>query len=218
MIGLLTIFLVISGCLCMHFYYESHTIATVVIDAGHGGYDPGSVGADGTMEKDVTLKLAKQVGKTLHRMDRRIKVVYVRDDDVVDWADNETDDLIGRVIFANEQKADYYLSIHLDASENLEARGYSFYIRSDDDISRAIAYQIEENLNQIHWSQSRGINQTDQEPLYVVNNLQVPSMLMEVGFITNSEECRNIQRNTRMLAKQIAAAYYDIIIKQTETE
>lgn len=62
-------------------HYE--TIATVMIDAGHGGYDGGTVAEDGTTEKDLTLALALETGKQLKKLNPEIKVVYTRTSDKV---------------------------------------------------------------------------------------------------------------------------------------
>ena len=63
---------------------EHHNyIATVMIDAGHGGYDGGTIGADGTCEKDLTLKLALETGKQLQKINPDIKVVYTRTSDKI---------------------------------------------------------------------------------------------------------------------------------------
>ena len=81
---------------------------------------------------------------------------YILDRDTVDWAENEEDDLIGRVIFANEQNADYFLSIHLNASENTAAYGYNAFIRSNDPVSETIANSIDNNLTEENWLYNRG--------------------------------------------------------------
>lgn len=62
-------------------HYE--TIATVMIDAGHGGYDGGTIAEDGTTEKDLTLALALETGKQLKKLNPEIKVVYTRTSDKV---------------------------------------------------------------------------------------------------------------------------------------
>lgn len=64
-------------------HYE--TIATVMIDAGHGGYDGGTIAEDGTTEKDLTLALALETGKQLKKLNPEIKVVYTRTSDKVTW-------------------------------------------------------------------------------------------------------------------------------------
>lgn len=86
-------------------HYE--TIATVMIDAGHGGYDGGTVAEDGTTEKNLTLALALETGKQLKKLNPEIKVVYTRTSDKVTWSEDETEDLKARVKMAKKEKADY---------------------------------------------------------------------------------------------------------------
>lgn len=83
-------------------HYE--TIATVMIDAGHGGYDGGTVAKDGTTEKDLTLALALETGKQLKKLNPEIKVVYTRTSDKVTWSEDETEDLKARVKMAKKKK------------------------------------------------------------------------------------------------------------------
>lgn len=213
---LLVVFaLIFSGYFGYNLFREHQYIATIVIDPGHGGYDVGSIGYDGSYEKDLTLSIALRTGRKLKQLNPDINVVYTRSDDTVDWADNEEDDLIGRVIFANEQNADFFLSIHLNASENISAYGYNAFIRSNDPVSETIANSIDNNLTNEGWLYNRGLEYTDSSPLYVVDNLDIPSMLFEVGFITNPQECEDLQKNSNqeLIAECIANAYNDYIVR-----
>lgn len=84
---------------------EHHNyIATVMIDAGHGGYDGGTIGADGTCEKDLTLKLALETGKQLQKINPDIKVVYTRTSDKITWPEDEVEDLTARVDMAKKRE------------------------------------------------------------------------------------------------------------------
>ena len=192
LIVLVIVAMIFSGYFGYNLFREHQYIATVVIDPGHGGYDVGSIGYDGSY----------------------INVVYTRSNDTVDWADNEEDDLIGRVIFANEQNADYFFSIHLNASENTAAYGYNAFIRSNDPASETIANSIDNNLTEENWLYNRGLEYTNSYPLYVVDNLDIPSMLFEVGFITNPQECADLKKvsNQELIAECIANAYNDYIV------
>ncbi len=206
--------MIFSGYFGYNLFREHQYIATVVIDPGHGGYDVGSIGYDGSYEKDLTLSIALRTGRKLKELNPDINVVYTRSNDTVDWADNEEDDLIGRVIFANEQNADYFLSIHLNASENTAAYGYNAFIRSNDPASETIANSIDNNLTEENWLYNRGLEYTNSYPLYVVDNLDIPSMLFEVGFITNPQECADLKKvsNQELIAECIANAYNDYIV------
>lgn len=219
LIPLVIVALTFSGLFAYRLFRESQYIATVVIDPGHGGYDVGSIGNDGTYEKDMTLEIALRIGKNLKDINPDIKVLYTRTDDNVDWADNEADDLAGRVIYAQQQEADYFLSIHLNASENMEAYGYNAFIRSNDVASKTIAESIEANLSSSTLHFNRGIEFTDTNPLYVVNNQTIPSMLFEVGFITNPNELANLKKTStqEFIARSIATAYNDYILSTLET-
>jgi N-acetylmuramoyl-L-alanine amidase len=107
---------------------RQQTRRTVVIDAGHGGRDPGAVGVSGTREKDVVLHCALTLRDALTH--RGYHVALTRDSDRF----VELDD---RVRFARAQHADLFISIHADASPNRETTGASVYTLSDSGANRA---------------------------------------------------------------------------------
>jgi N-acetylmuramoyl-L-alanine amidase len=111
----------------------------LIIDPGHGGHDPGAIGARGTYEKNITLDIALQIAARLNGM-RGIAVRTTRDEDVfLPLAD--------RVAAARATEADLFVSIHADSAPNREARGLSAYILADkasDDFAGALAKR--ENL------------------------------------------------------------------------
>ncbi len=91
---------------------------TVVLDAGHGGHDPGNLG-NGFLEKDIALKIVLEVGKNLAAVPQ-IKVVYTRNDDTFV-------DLFKRGEIANKAKADLFVSVHCD-SHNSDAHGAGTFV------------------------------------------------------------------------------------------
>ncbi len=102
---------------------------TIVIDAGHGGRDPGAIGATGVREKDVVLDHALQLRSALEARGR-YRVALTRDSDrYVELAD--------RVSFARAQNADLFISVHADSGANSEARGASVYTLSERGANRA---------------------------------------------------------------------------------
>ena len=129
---------------------EQHDyIATVMIDAGHGGYDGGTIGADGTCEKDLTLKLALETGKQLQIINPDIKVVYTRTSDEITWPEDEVEDLTARVEMAKKEKANYYFSFHINSNDDPSCDGYVSYIRKDDKISKNITKYLSKNLSDV---------------------------------------------------------------------
>jgi N-acetylmuramoyl-L-alanine amidase len=112
---------------------------TVVIDPGHGGAETGAIGPAGTMEKELTLALARSLAARL-RSELGLEVVLTRDDDVVV-------DLDARAALANQHKADLFLSIHLNSTVRGRARGAETYflsLQATDD--RAAVLASHENL------------------------------------------------------------------------
>jgi N-acetylmuramoyl-L-alanine amidase len=94
-------------------------VKRVVIDPGHGGEDPGAVGPNGLKEKDVALKIALKLGELLrHRLG--LEVIYTRSSDVYV-------PLVKRPAIANSMKADLFISIHLNASPDPNAKGVEVY-------------------------------------------------------------------------------------------
>ncbi len=189
------------------------TKVTVMIDPGHGGYDPGSVGLDGTCEKDIALSIAMQTGKMIQQMDPRIRVVYTRSSDTVSWPDDEAQDLYARVAMAQNQQVDYYIAIHCDSAQNDQATGYSFYIREGDSISYQCAQAMDANLSKVHWSNSLGIKYTFERPIYVVDNQSIPALLFETGYISNAAECAKMQAwyNQKLISYSLSKGIVDTI-------
>lgn len=194
---------------------EVEPLVTIMIDPGHGGYDPGSISQDGVYEKDITLSLALQTGKMIQQMEPRIRVVYTRTTDNVPWPNEEYLDLAYRVSMAQEQMVNYYFAIHCDAAENLEATGYSFYIRDGDEFSTQMCHAITDNLIKVHWSNSLGIDYTYNRPLYVVDNQTIPAILFEAGYISNAREGAKLQAwyNQKLIAYSLAKGIVESIQK-----
>ena len=94
-------------------------IGRIVIDAGHGGHDSGTLGVDGIQEKDVVLDVALRVGKLLHER-LGAEIIYTRSDDT--FIPLET-----RTAIANKAQADLFLSIHANSSQDETARGVEVY-------------------------------------------------------------------------------------------
>ena len=97
-------------------------VRTVVVDPGHGGDETGAIGPSGTMEKDLTLAIARELAERL-RATLGLQVVLTRDEDIAVALD-------ARSALANQQKADLFLSVHLNATVAGRARGAETYFLS----------------------------------------------------------------------------------------
>tara|TARA_B100001250_G_scaffold116873_1_gene99125 strand:+ start:483 stop:1949 length:1467 start_codon:yes stop_codon:yes gene_type:complete len=109
---------------------------TVVLDAGHGGKDPGGLGKYGTKEKDIVLDITKRLGRLLEKSG--IKVVYTRDEDVFV-------PLIDRTKIANDNNGKVFLSIHTNSHNNRNIKGFETFLLSPGSNEDAIEVASREN-------------------------------------------------------------------------
>lgn len=153
----------------------------IVIDPGHGGSDPGAMGAMGTKEKDLTLDIANQVAKIL--MANGAKVVMTRSSDVEVGLYECTDK-------ANAAKADIYVSIHINANDNKAIGGTSTYIHNGADSTRIqesnkLARCVQNELVKSLGLRDIGVLKAN---FAVLRTSNMPAILAEVAFISNAQE------------------------------
>jgi N-acetylmuramoyl-L-alanine amidase len=218
-------------------------VRTVVLDAGHGGRDPGATGAGGVLEKDVTLTLAKLLRQRL--VARGMRVVMTRSSDV-------TLDLEDRTAAAEGAGGDLFVSLHCNAAARSDLNGIETYSLDESDDRHNVHVAARENgistrevdvlqravaklrvseaagpshrlAETVHREVVEGMRRKHPElvdlgvkkgPFYVLFLSSMPSILVEVGFVTNPDEAKRLRRRTylRALADQLAdgiSAYRD---------
>ena len=172
-------------------------MATIVVDAGHGGYDSGAV-FNGRKEKDDALALALEVGNQLRRAG--FDVVFTRTDDVY-----QTPAEKARI--ANETGADFFVSIHRNSSEFPgQYTGVQTLINNPGGIKEEIAEDINENLEELGFA-NQGIS--IRPNLAVLRRTNMPAILVEAGFINNTEDNLLFDRRFQEIAEGIAEAIAD---------
>lgn len=151
---------------------------TIVVDPGHGGSDPGTIGYQGTFEKDVNLAIALFLGEFLSQAGAR--VVYTRNTDVYV-------SIFERPEIAAKANADLYVSVHANASLNKgSVRGTETLYRAKDPVSEVFARTVQEELvNSITLANRRIWGRDD---LAVFNNTRMPAIMVEVGFLDHPDE------------------------------
>jgi N-acetylmuramoyl-L-alanine amidase len=121
-------------------------IGRIVIDAGHGGHDTGTIGPTGLMEKDLCLDVALRLGKSIQQRLPSAVVVFTRDDDTFIPLERRTE-------IANEAKADLFISVHANSSQDRQARGIETYYLNFTGSSDAMEVASRENAlseNAVH--------------------------------------------------------------------
>jgi N-acetylmuramoyl-L-alanine amidase len=198
-------------------------IGRIVIDAGHGGHDSGTLGADGIEEKDVVLDVALRLGALLH--DRLgAEIIYTRSDDT--FIPLET-----RTAIANKAQADLFLSIHANSSPDASARGVETYylnftsdptaldvaarenavsdqsIHQLSDLVKKIALkdkiaESREFASDVEGSLYAGLEKGNtglkdrgvkQAPFVVLIGANMPSILAEISFVTNPKDADELR-------------------------
>jgi N-acetylmuramoyl-L-alanine amidase len=117
---------------------EKWKLNTIVLDAGHGGKDPGAVGLKGTREKDVALNIVRDLGSIISRKWPDVEVVYTRKDDIFI-------PLHERGKIANRTEGKLFLSVHCNANENRSIRGPEVYILGPHKTAAALKVAMLEN-------------------------------------------------------------------------
>ncbi|MDQ6861673.1 MAG: N-acetylmuramoyl-L-alanine amidase [Verrucomicrobiota bacterium] len=165
---------------------------TIVIDAGHGGFDRGGVPHQRIGEKGLTLDVAQRLAGVLRA--NGYHVILTRNSDVFI-------PLGQRVAIANSYKNATFVSIHFNSASRPGANGIeTYYYRSD---AAALATRIHRNVVSISPSENRGIRRRG---YFVLRRAAIPAVLVECGFLTNPTEgsyAQNAQYRQR-LAEQIA--------------
>jgi len=155
---------------------ERWRLDTVVLDAGHGGKDPGSLGKYGTKEKDVVLDITNRIGKILEKSG--IKVVYTRQEDVFI-------PLIDRTKMANDANGKLFVSIHANSNPNRKVQGFETYLLRPGKSEDAIEVASREN------SVIKLEEKTDQYENLTGENLIMATMAQSM-FMKESEDLASI--------------------------
>ena len=196
-IGLLLGFLLAMSC-------HAGRKVTWVIDAGHGGHD---VGCEGRIsrEKDISLSVAKEVGKLIKKNIKGVNVIFTRERDKYLTLQERCD-------IANVRGAALFLSIHVNSAENPFARGTESFFATNVPLtgtnagkSELLALLLQRQYLSHGREISRGVKKRE---LYVIEHTNMPSVLTEVGFISNlsEEEYLTSKKGVEELASSICQA------------
>lgn len=163
---------------------------TIVLDAGHGGIDPGAVSSSGILEKDVVLAIARELERLLSRAGASVIMVRHSDYDLADSSEDnllnrKRQDLQARVRIAEEAQADLYLSIHANFYPSPVWYGAQTFYYEGQEASERLARDIQAELVQRLGPNKRQAKAGD---FRVLRDTSMPAALVEVGFLSNPRE------------------------------
>jgi N-acetylmuramoyl-L-alanine amidase len=211
-------------------------IGRIVVDAGHGGHDTGTIGPNGLLEKDLVLDVALRLGKLLENK-LGADVIYTRQDDT--FVPLET-----RTAIANQNEADLFISIHANSSSDASARGVETYylnfnsspdalevaarenavseksvhelgdlvkkiaLKEKIDESREFAATVQKSLHTGEAAKSPGVHDrgVKKAPFIVLIGANMPSILTEISFVSNPTDERKLR--TPEYRQRIAESLY----------
>src|SRR5215510_5286882 len=216
-------------------------IGKIVIDAGHGGHDTGTIGPNGLMEKDLVLDVALKLGKLLEsRMGA--EVIYTRDDDT--FIPLET-----RTAIANKEQADLFISIHANSSSDPAARGIETYYLNftssadalevaarENAVSEKSIHELQDLVKKIALKEKIGESRefaadvqrslynglsaknpslrnrgVKKAPFVVLIGANMPSILAEIAFVSNPDDAKKLKTND--YRQRIAESLYKGVSK-----
>ncbi len=184
-------------------------IATVVIDPGHGDWDPGA-NVGNVLEKDISLTTSKAIEQALD--ETNIKAVLTRETDI-SLSDNKIDDLKKRAAKSAENNANYFVSIHVNSfDESDEVSGFEIYKKNDE--SHSLAQNIGKNIEILNYSKNRGILDGGKS-LQVLRDNMVPSVLIELGYLNNDNDYSYLSNDEKL--QEMGKAIAKGIIEEVQT-
>ena len=176
--------------MCVIFGQETVTQKRIIIDVGHGGKDSGAIGINGIQEKDVVLDIANSILKLNNELDEPMDIYLTRySDTLISLSD--------RTKLAKALKADLFVSLHCNHSDNPDARGIEVFVAKT--MSKYsynatwLAFQLQNDLNKSLGFESRGVKFANFQVLQETIGY-CTSVLLELGFLSNIDESEYYQK------------------------
>jgi N-acetylmuramoyl-L-alanine amidase len=160
----------------------------VTIDAGHGGVDPGAVGVNNTLEKNINLEISKRLKLLFEQAG--CQVIMLREDDrdfgtSSKLLQRKREDLAYRIQKATESNADIYLSIHANSFTDQRQQGPQVFYHPESVEGKHLAQSIQTSLNKL--STKKRVAKSNQT-YFILKNTNMVAVTIEVGFLSNPQE------------------------------
>lgn len=173
----------------------------ILIDAGHGEWDPGKVAKDGTLEKDINLQIATKLQQYLEQSGSF--TLTTRIDDIA-LSSKKREDLKERRNLANLDETDLLVSIHQNSFPKDSVKGAQVFYYGDSEESKKLAISVQNRLKDISSNNNREAKAN--KDYYLLKQTKIPSIIVECGFLSNPEE--NAKLKDEKYQQQIAWSIY----------
>ena len=169
----------------------------VIIDAGHGAFDCGGVADDGTYEKNLNLAIAKKLNFVLQLYG--VNTVLTRVDDnalgktSTNSETNKVKDTKARVEIMQKYPNAIFVSIHQNKFSDTSVKGFQTFYKNGDNYGKALAENIQTTFVELLNPDKVRTAKSDNRNVYILNNSTIPTVIVECGFLSNSEDLSNLK-------------------------
>lgn len=158
--------------------------AVVVLDAGHGGWDPGKTGTGGADEKDLNLSVTEKLAEYLEQGGAEVILTRSSDDAL---GDGKRTDMAERKRIINESGGDILVSIHQNAFPSAKAKGAQVFYHKSSEKGKILAESLQGSLRErVDGSNRRQAKENTS--YYILKSAEIPAVIVECGFLSNAEE------------------------------
>lgn len=167
---------------------------TIVIDAGHGGIDAGTVGIDGSLEKEINLSIALNLYDFLMVSGVKCQLTRTGDNEIYSKGeDRSRSDLYNRMDYINSVDNSILISIHQNHFDNEKEHGTQIWYSANTDESKILADKILNSVKDNLQPDNTRENKESGSDYYLLHKAIVPSIMVECGFVSNREENDKLQ-------------------------
>lgn len=183
----------------------------IVLDAGHGGIDPGKVGIGGQLEKDINLQIVLKLKEILEK-DKEIntKVVLTRTDDTGHYTESDSNkkkaDMKKRCEIIEKSSPELVVSIHQNSYHSSSVKGAQVFYYEDSENGKKLANKIQQSLVKELLEGNKGRVEKANDNYYLIMNVKCPAVIVECGFLSNETEAKLLEDDVyqEKIAKGIA--------------
>ncbi len=152
----------------------------IIIDAGHGGWDPGKVAGE-ILEKDINLQIAKKLQGYLEQGGSYVIMTRIEDEAL---GNKKSQDMADRKLIANTSKADLLISVHQNAYQSPNVSGTQVFYFDNSEKSKMLAEKIQAEVK-MFLSQKNKMEAKSNHNYFILRKTTVPAVIVECGFLTN---------------------------------
>ncbi len=184
---------------------------TVVLDAGHGGFDGGAVADDGTLEKDINLSITLKLKAFLKQ--GGFNVITIRETDT--GIENDTSQTIAkrkvsdmkkRLEIINSNPDALFVSIHLNKFTTSSVKGAQVFYSNNREESETLAEAVQKSVKSLLQPENKRTIKSADRSIYLLKNAKIPAVIIECGFLSNQKELLLLK--TDEYQKQMAFSIY----------